>query len=81
MLLYTKKAAPNGAAFSFSGKTELVFSLHVVHADLDGLHVQRDELVGTFRQGVTQALFDVLVVDDGAQLPFTSSLSQWSKCI
>ena len=46
----------------------LVLSLDVVHTDLDGLHVQRDELVGALRQAVTQTLFDILVVDDGANL-------------
>ena len=64
----TQKAAPLGAAFALLGKTELVLSLDVVHTDLDGLHVQRDELVGALRQGVTQTLFDVLVVNDGTHL-------------
>ena len=41
-----KKAAPIGAAFALLGKTELVLSLDVVHANLNGLHVQWDELVG-----------------------------------
>ena len=66
--LHVKKAADKSAAFIFSDDRCLILSLDVVHANLDGLHVQRDELVGTLRQGVTQTLFDVLVVDDGTHL-------------
>ncbi len=61
-----KKAAI--AAFFIVGNPNLVLSLDVVHTDLDGLHVQRDELVGALRQAVTQTFFDILVVDDGAHL-------------
>ena len=64
----TKKLPHLEQLFALFGNPELVLSLDVVHADLDGLHVQRDELVGAFRQAVAQTLFDVLVVDDGANL-------------
>ena len=61
-----KKAAPTERLFCLRLNRFLVLSLDVVHTDLDGLHVQRDELVGALRQAVTQTLFDILVVDDGA---------------
>ena len=61
----TKKAARRRLSHGFCDSLSF---FHVVHADLDGLHVERDELVGALRQGVAQTLFDVLVVDDGTEL-------------